>query len=239
MWLIDQMPAKIAAPVRVSTMNRLRAEKAMIRSIMMAPQCLVRQRRRRLVRGGRDAGERRLQARLGVDEEVRLRDDILARLDTLTDLIVRIDLGADFHFPGLEAAVSLGDEHDAAGSGGHDRAVGNREDAPKRSFKRDLRVHAGLQHLVRIRELETHLDRACLLVHDGSDECDLARPGASGQIAEAYPGSLADVNEWRFRLVDIREHPDVVEGCDLEQRVGRHDPGALDGVLRRDEAVHR
>src|SRR5512134_391509 len=90
MLLIDQTPAKIASPVRASTMNRFRAENAMIRSIMAASVAMFRARRR----GGRtrrEASEGRLEPRLGVHEEVRLCDDLVARLEALADLDVSVD----------------------------------------------------------------------------------------------------------------------------------------------------
>src|SRR6266498_1596731 len=90
MWLIDQAPARIAAPVSASTMNRLRAEKEMIFSIIdefsvISSQLSVRRLRsmdvcrrrlrRRLLFGGavgrrrRHPGERGLEPRLRVDQE--------------------------------------------------------------------------------------------------------------------------------------------------------------------------
>src|SRR5262245_61734610 len=116
MLLMDQTPARIAAPVRTSTTNRLRAEKAMIRSIMVASVPVPGEGGRGRRRGSGRAGERALESGFGVDEEVGLSDDAFARLEALADLVPGIHAGARLHLPRYEAAAVPGHEDQRAGS---------------------------------------------------------------------------------------------------------------------------
>src|SRR6202162_563642 len=129
MWLTDQAPAKIAAPVTASTMKRLRAEKEMIFSIMGQISVLVLRLRalrrfggrgrglrrfscgrRAAGRGRRHSGESSLEPRFRIDQEVRLGDDLVSRRDPPPNLEVPVHLRAPLDRAGLEAALPLRDQ---------------------------------------------------------------------------------------------------------------------------------
>src|SRR5689334_20584713 len=151
MWLMDQTPAKIAAPVSESTTNRFRAENAMMRSIMAASVPMFRSCWGR--RGSRpEAGERGLESRLGVHEEVRLRDDLVTRLEAVADFEVASDPGAGLDFAGLQAPAIVCDEDEGPRARRHHRAVRHGQDAAERALERDVGIHPGLESSVGVRE---------------------------------------------------------------------------------------
>src|SRR6266542_964669 len=158
MWLTDQAPARIAAPISASTMKRLRAEKEMILSIIRQLSVLVRRRtgRRRLgflLRRSRrfrgrclrramfvthrsaHAPESSLQPRLGVDQEVRLSDDRVSGRDPLPNLVVPIHLRAGLDLARLEPPIALRHENEGARASREDGAVGHRHDAAERTLE--------------------------------------------------------------------------------------------------------
>src|SRR5690349_13384472 len=103
-----QTAPTIAAPVRTRTRNRFRALNSMMRSTMVAPSA-------DLGRGRRaERRERRAEARLRVDQEVRRRDDALARLDAPEHLVVPVCLAPELHRARLEPPVPGQHEDDLA-----------------------------------------------------------------------------------------------------------------------------
>src|SRR5512144_325624 len=118
MWLIDQAPRKIAAPVRDRTMNRFRAENEMIFSIMGSLSRSMDVHGGRLLPRrfaglrGRHPRQGCLEPRLGVDQEVRLRHDLFPRSDPLPDFPVAVDPRAGLDLARLEAPLPLRNEDD-------------------------------------------------------------------------------------------------------------------------------
>src|SRR5512132_4432114 len=105
MLLIDHPPRKIAAPVSARTMKRLRAEKEMIFSITGWLSAFgsvdVRRRLRRFSCGSRASGrgrghsaQGRLQPRLGIDQEICLRDHFFPCRDAFPNFVIAVDLRA-------------------------------------------------------------------------------------------------------------------------------------------------
>src|SRR5262245_22027282 len=232
-----QTPRKSAAPVSVKTMNRFRAEKSMMRSIIDAPSVLVR--RRGSLPGRRShLGDRRFQARFGIDEKVGLGHDAFPRGEAFEDLVGTVGSGANLHLPGLDPTLAGLDESHEARSGREHRAVWNGQDAPERTLEDDVRVHLRLQKPVPIWNLDPHLERAGRRVENGSEKSHPSRPAAVGEIGQPDLGALTDAHEGGLRLVDVGQDPYPLQRGDLVETVRRHDAGARDRGLAQHESTH-
>src|SRR5207244_2841863 len=132
MRLIDQRPANTSAAMIVSVMNLFVAQMRISFSIMRS---LPAHRRLLAVLMGSPSvhlRERRFQPRLGIDEEVRLRDDLFTRGEAAAHFVDLLRLRADRDFTRLERAVAFHDEDDRARAGLQDRGVGSDHDLPRR-----------------------------------------------------------------------------------------------------------
>src|SRR5665647_695829 len=105
----------MAATMKIRTIYLFFAENSMIFSIMLFVS------RRGLdhpVEGG-------LEARLGVDEEVRGRDDVLALAHPVEDLEHVLALDPEPDLPGLEIPIAFGHEDDLGLAGVQDGVDGD------------------------------------------------------------------------------------------------------------------
>src|SRR5215470_7575172 len=119
-----QTAPPIATRVRSSTRNRFRALSSMTRSIMSVG---VRRRRR-----PRERGQRRAEAGLRVDEEVRRGHHRVAVREAGAHLVVALGLAAELDGAWLELALALDDEHDPMLAGVEHGALGYRQHATER-----------------------------------------------------------------------------------------------------------
>ena len=150
-----------------------------------------------------------------------------------------IDLCPGPHVARLEPPLPLGHEDDGSRPRREHGPVGHGHDAAERPLEREVRVHLGLQALVGVVERDADLDRPRLLIENGGDEGGPCPSRFARVDREAHPSRLPDGDERRFGFVHVGHYPDAPDPGDIEERVGRHDAGPLDGILRHHEAVDR
>src|SRR6266508_2196063 len=145
---IDHQPARTAAATNRNTTNRLRAEKSMMRLIMLS-----------------SAADRRLELTFRIDQKITRGNDALSGLQTAQHFSAVTESPANGHLPLLEISVAPIDEHLLLESGVQNGGLRHRQDALAASAKLDIPVHLGFQDVARIGELDAHLDGSGRGIH--------------------------------------------------------------------------
>jgi len=187
----------------------------------------------------RNGGQGRLQARLGVDQEVGGGDDALASGDAAQDLHAVGDLGAHPDLARLQAAGFQVDEHECPFAGLEDCALRHHETGPEADLEDHIGEHLGLELSVSVVDFDAHLDGSRLLIDHGRDVGHGPAPGPPRQVRQRQLGRRSHVHRGQVGLVHVGEHPEMTEVCDVEQRVHRRHAHPVDRHLLGDVAADR
>ena len=146
-----------------------------------------------VLRSRADDPQRRLQPRLGVDEEVRARDDDVALLQAVPDLARRRHRDRPPRSLAARAVLRLRTTKTMFRVPlSRTTSSGTTSTVTRAAVDRDVREHLGLQLVLRVGELDAHLDGPRLLVDGRVDVRDRARPGAAGPVRERHRRLLAE-----------------------------------------------
>ena len=171
------------------------------------------------------------QARLRVQQEVGRDDHPLAVREPREDLEGAADAHAELHLARLEAPLAAIDEHELAAPAVDHRALWDGQARSEVRAQVDVGEHVGLQLQAFVPELDPDLDGPGLLLDGRVDVRDCAAPLLSGQVGHAELALHPDPDEGQVGLVDVRQHPDVAQVGDVEERVGGGHPHAVEGQL--------
>ncbi|EXI70406.1 MAG: hypothetical protein AW07_04082 [Candidatus Accumulibacter sp. SK-11] len=159
--------------------------------------------------GGRaEAGHRRPEVALGVDQEVGGDDHLLALADAGEDLDVVVAARSEADRARLEAAFGLPDQDDPAGAAvdhGGDRHARHRGPGGQRQFH--LGKHRRLEQPARIGEFDARRHRARLGVQRRIDVGDDAFEVLAGMGIDRHPGLAAGADEADVPLEAVGDGP--------------------------------
>ena len=122
------------------------------------------------------------------------------------------------------------DEDDIALAGPQNSTFGDRNDCAARHIELYVRVHAGLESKIRVRELQTHFHRARLLHHVRLDVGDLSKEPSTREAFDRHRGALSEPHQRNVVFVDFNVDPNKGMVGDRVDPRARFDPHVLESV---------